>query len=84
MYLKDYTIDDLLNDEKRYRVEKAKALNLLIRCRDLLNDLIDCPDDRKRLQTWRKLSILTNLSQSSPLKILLIWSKIINDPNYKY
>lgn len=38
----DYNTDDLINDVKKYRVKKEKARQLLILCRDLLSELIDC------------------------------------------
>lgn len=78
------SVDDLESLTLKSRLEKKKALELFSNAQSLLNELKICQNDSERIKLWKEFYRLLISPHSENLKSILLWSKIINDPNYKY
>lgn len=78
------TLQELNDLSNCSRLNKLKAIDYLNQSVELLQKLLDCKDDKQRIRIWKKLYNLTHSPFTPNFKLILLWSKIINDPNYKY
>ena len=68
----------------KFRAEKKLAKKRLTRMRDILTEMLDCKDDTARARLYNEFNDLINAPYRSKSEIVLLYSQIINDPDYKY